>query len=212
MRGVGPRGAGVRVDSIENVGTTVDNFHVLVVDGDLEAQERVAAEVSGVALISPPSGGWVSVFPADLRVGHSDAAQISQRLETPCVSFYCFDSDLASATLFKRGQRMGQLAISWPGMWEEMGFPSPEGNRVEGLGTTLEVVGDLDVWFETLSRGTKAEVVGALMSDPDCPFADGVSAALLGVFGINAARVTRGFRHSDDDNLGDDEASYLRVG
>lgn len=195
------------------MGTSASNFHVFVGDGGAETQQQVASAVTTPSLVSPPRGGWVSVFAADESIGPpGEAPSVSGELGRPCVSFYCFDSDLAMATLWVDGGGVSQLAIAWPGLWEEMGFPPPPGHPIEGLGSTLEVVGDIDLWISTLGRGARSEVIAAIAADPECPFADGVAAAALGVFGIDPNRLTMSFRHHESGELPEERATFLRVG
>ena len=201
------------MDSVASVGTTASNFHVLV-DGDrAETQQQVAAALTALSLVSPPRAGWVSVFPADESLGSpGEAPAVSARLDRPCVSFYCFDSDLAMATLWASGRGVDQLAIAWPGLWEEMGFPPPSGEPIAGLGSSLEVAGDIDLWIRTLGRGARAKATAAIAADPECPFADGVAAAVLGTFGLDPNRLTMAFRHYESGEQPEESATFLRVG
>jgi hypothetical protein len=59
------------------MGTSADSIWVRVAapDGDAVAARRVAAAVSGVALVAPPRHGWVTVFPAEAGYGDPAAAR-----------------------------------------------------------------------------------------------------------------------------------------
>ena len=69
------------------------------------------------------------------------------------------------------------------------GFPTPSGHPIAGLGSSLEVIGDIDLWITTFGRGARSAVTAAIASDPWCPFADGVAATVMGTFGLDPNRL-----------------------
>ena len=187
------------------MGTTVNNVHVYV-GAELSAED-VAAVVAQPALVAPPEAGWVSVFPQAEEFGDDTlAVELSAALRRPAVSFFCFDSDIGIAVLIADGEVVDQLVVSWPGYMEEMMGDAaeagadvsgglPGGELLPGVTCEMEIKVDLDAWVSVLeSQVTHAAVIDAVNADRDSPFADRVSSAILGRFGIAPGKLLGAYR------------------
>lgn len=198
------------------VGTTASSIWVRLdgADGDEVAAQRVAQAFGAASLVAPPQNGWVTVFPAEPTYGDpGPARRLSSALGSTCADFFCFDSDVAQATLIVEGADLDVLFISPPGLREElreMGDSPPEGPPVPGITVGWEVTGALERWTTALGRSTPAELVAAINGEPSTPFAEEIAAAALEGFGIGSDRLTMDYRFFEYEP--DRAAGFLRGG
>jgi hypothetical protein len=94
------------------MGTTCSNLHVFVRDDEVAHRDMVAALVTSVGFVSPPSNGWVSVFLQDeYSEGSHLGENLSATLGLPVVSIDVSDSDEAEANLFVGGLVIGSVLV-----------------------------------------------------------------------------------------------------
>jgi hypothetical protein len=194
------------------MGTTVNSVHVYVGDDGPVDATAVADAVTVPALVTPPHGGWVTVFPASEALGDDALAlALSSRLGRPCVSYFCLDSDIAAATLVSGGAVVDRLVFAPPDLYEEMTGGPPAGGPVPGIDSDIGVFGDLDLWLTTLGVGDRDEIVDGANDDPETPFADQVATAVLAGLGVAAQRLGTAYRFFERDDDAEEIATFLRI-
>jgi hypothetical protein len=195
------------------MGSTVNSVHVYVGDDGPDDATAVADAVTVPALVTPPDGGWVTVYPASEALGDDAlAGSLSRQLGRPCVSYFCMDSDIAAATLVVRGAAVDRLVFARPDRYEEMTGGPPVGAPVPGVDSDVAVFGDLGVWLTTLGVGDRDEIVDGANDDPETPFADDVATAVLAGFGLASHRLGTAYRFFERDDDAEEIATFLRIG
>jgi hypothetical protein len=194
------------------MGTTVNSVHVFIGADDGDDATAVADAVTVPALVTPPHRGWVTVFPASEALGDDALAlALSSRLGRPCVSYFCFDSDVAAATLVAGGVVVDRLVFAPPDLFEEMTGGAPEGAPVPGIDSDIGVFGDLDLWLTTLGVGDRAEIVEDANDDPETPFADQVATAVLAGLGLAHQWLGTAYRFFERGDDAEELATFLRI-
>jgi hypothetical protein len=169
-----------------------------------DAARALARLTAGPAVVSPASGGWVTVYDEpsdaqDLDLLRRTAMGLSRALSTAVFAFLVHDSDVLIYLLYESG-----------GLADEFNScPDYFGESDEALG------GDAPAVLRHCRTGTTVEQVQHLL-DPDggSAFAEQTLEELAYLLGIDPSRATSGFTYfteADADGPPPDAEQYIKV-
>ncbi len=225
------------------MGTTCNSIHVLVEVGfgadELNDLVRAVGSVSSGAFVSPELNGWVSVYSDNMAIADSTlAAELSVRLKRTVVDAWCFDSDIAGATVLADGAAVAMFSVQSEGMEgnseyqqlvaagmdgtpeefaEMMGIPLEE--LVEGAEPLPRMFGEHSHffiggvpsdWIAALNRGSVEDFLSDDETRSSEVFADMILGGFLELFGISADRSLAAHRWIEDGEV-EDHASFIKV-
>ena len=191
------------------MGTTVNNVHVRIESAD--GQQLIADLVRQPSLVSPPKGGWISVFPADIGTCEALARSLSSGSKTVAIGFECFDSDFAAASLFSDGNFVGRLVMALSSVYEEIEGRTPEGEALLGSSGRIDVFGPLVGWIETLGTGSVAQVIEAVNKSPESPFVEHFAHSVLRGFGLDPKRLFMAHRFYEKGEHPEDRSTFVET-
>lgn len=178
------------------MGAFFTNCQVRSNDANAVAAALATIGTSG-AYVSPPCGGWVTVYDHATESQASEllialAEELSKALNTTAIGFLVHDSDIAAYWLCQKGKLVDEFDSC----------PDYFGNKVSAA-QRQKVRGDTAKLLPLCVAGTTAEQIDAVIhpaNEEDSPaFAEEIIRDLGALLGMDENRVGLGFNYFEDE-------------